>query len=108
MAPAAVKATSRRGEAGELPVHQFRRNLHQIRHISPDQGGPDGTAGVKPSEHDTIERELTHIGNRDILDSPWRRTIGLVVRDQYRLLRHHQAVDLTRHRDRTTLVRNSS
>src|SRR4051794_20461149 len=94
-APRRVKAWSRYLEAIESMIHGQPRYFHEIRHIGPYEGRPNSVVRVQAGQDRAIERELSLIGRRHILDSRGGRPVGLVVGDQHGIRSHNQAVDLT-------------
>src|SRR5436305_4984860 len=89
-----VKAASRGGDAGERSIELRRGDFHEVGYIGPDQCGANGFVRIKLSQHRAIERELSHIGIRNVLDALRRRPIGLVIRKQHRIICYDEPVHL--------------
>src|SRR6266568_6644812 len=89
-----VKPASRGGEGDERAIERWRGNLHQIGHLGPDEGGPDGPVRIDAAKHRAIKRKLRHVAGRHILGSPRRGTVRLVVPDQHALRRDGEAIHL--------------
>ena len=53
--------------------------------MRPQQRGSNELAGIELGQHGAIQRQLTDIGSRHILESLGGRTIGFVVGDQDRI-----------------------
>jgi hypothetical protein len=84
----------RRDQSGQRIVEGARRKLHEIRDISPHNGGPNGTIGINPGKHRAIERELSEILARHVIEASWRWMVRFVIDDENKIGRDGHAVDL--------------
>src|SRR5690349_3146079 len=95
--------------ASRMPLTRHRGiqdrggNLHQIRHIGPEERGADVLVRVELAQHGAVKRELTDVGCGYIVENVGCRTVSLVIADEDGIAEYRQPVDLPGNRNQPSL-----